>query len=192
MSPIAMENMEKALEMVGKEGYSYLFGNCETFANYCRYGEPVSFQAVFALELLMTIAAGFVVGAITKELLEEKIGFKWATFAGVCTGATTTVLLELAIHGSIVTDFLAMCVTKISELVMLEAIPVIATNILTIATVGLVGYGLYRLVNSDTFKKCVWRVADWVSRLPERLCAFIDSVANLFIGWLSPSNAIEN
>ena len=37
-------------------------------------------------------------------------------------------------------------------------------------------------------QKCVWRVADWVSRLPERLCAFIGSFANLIIGWFSPSS----
>ena len=53
-SPIAMENMEKALEMVGKEGYSYLFGNCETFANYCRYGEPVSFQVNVYISLVFS------------------------------------------------------------------------------------------------------------------------------------------
>nr|XP_022341419.1 HRAS-like suppressor 3 [Crassostrea virginica] len=190
--PLAMKNMKEAFEMVGKEGYSFLFGNCETIANFGRYGQPVSFQAVFALELLMTIGAGFVVGAIIKELLEEKIGFKMAMFAGVCTGAITTVWLMLKIHGSIVTDFLAMCVTKISELVMLKAIPATVTNFLTITTVVLVSYGLYRLVTSDTFKKCVRRVADGISRLTERFCDFIGSLTEGIRGCFSSSNAIKN
>lgn len=38
------EILQFAQECLGKEGYSILFGNCETFANMCRYGNPVSFQ----------------------------------------------------------------------------------------------------------------------------------------------------
>lgn len=38
------EILKCAKECSEKEGYSILFGNCETFANMCRYGNPVSFQ----------------------------------------------------------------------------------------------------------------------------------------------------
>lgn len=43
--PKAFDNMKKeAMNKVGEEGYSFCFGNCETFVNDCRYGKPVSFQ----------------------------------------------------------------------------------------------------------------------------------------------------
>lgn len=39
------EDTIKIAETCEQEGgYSILFGNCETFANMCRYGHPISFQ----------------------------------------------------------------------------------------------------------------------------------------------------
>lgn len=53
---VTEEAIKFAKECLGKEGYSILFGNCETFANKCRYGNPISFQVnINSKTLLMNI-----------------------------------------------------------------------------------------------------------------------------------------
>ncbi|XP_048750652.2 uncharacterized protein LOC125662454 isoform X2 [Ostrea edulis] len=142
--PEAIVNAAKS--MLGKEGYSLLFKNCETMCNSWRYDVPTSYQAVKVLELVIAVAAGIFVGAITKELFEDKIGFTWATVAGVTTGTATTAVILYAVLDSAVTDSLAMGFAKIAAG---------ATNVAMVVAVPLVLYGAYRLVRSETFKNTV-------------------------------------
>lgn len=148
------EILKCAEEYIGKEGYSFLFGNCETLANMCRYGNPVSFQAVNLVKILFALDAGIAVGKLTKEFLKDKIGCFGATVAGAIAGGAT---MCLSMTVSFVEELIITLVTKASKQVLLTVGLGAASNILFYANIafiiGSIVYTLYQVFTSETFKK---------------------------------------
>lgn len=150
------ETFNFAEECLGKEGYSVLFGNCETFANMCRYGNPVSFQAVNIMKILFALNAGIAVGKITKSFLEDKIGCFGATVDDEIAGVVTTcVTLCLSITVSLVEELMISLVREASKQVLLTAgWWAAASNIGLILNIL---YIVYEVVRSEIFRTiCSW------------------------------------
>lgn len=165
------ETLKFAKECLGKEGYSILFGNCETFANMCRYGNPVSFQAVNMVKILFALNAGIAVGKMTKSFLKDKIGCFGATVAGEIAGAVTAgVTLCLSMTLSLVEELMISLVREASKQVLLTVgWWAAASNILFIVNVV---YIVYKVVTSEVFKT----IFSW---LLESFSAFISGLYNL-------------
>lgn len=168
------EILKCAKECSEKEGYSILFGNCETFANMCRYGNPVSFQAVTLVKILLALDVGIAVGTLTMGFLEDKIGWFGANVAGVIAGAATAgATLYFSMTLAFLEELVITLVTKASKQVLLSVGLGAASNILLyvniICVIGYIIYILYQVFTSETFKKiCSWVQAS-CSQFVERL-----------------------
>lgn len=153
------EILKCAKECSEKEGYSILFGNCETFANMCRYENPVSFQAVTLVKILIALDVGIAVGKLTKGFLEDKIGCFGANVAGAITGAATaggTLYLSITLAFGLG----------------------VASNIVLIGNILYIFYIVYQVVTSETFKT----IFSW---LYESFSDFLSGLYNLVIRTVS-------
>lgn len=167
------EILKFAKECLGKEGYSILFGNCETFANMCRYGEPVSFQAVNLVKILFALDVGIAVGKLTKGFLEDKIGCFGANVAGAIVGvATGGVTLYFSMTLEFLKELVITLVTKASEQVLLSVGLGVASNIVLIVNIGYIFYIVYQVVTSETFQT----IFSWLS---ESFSDFLSGLYNL-------------
>lgn len=147
------EILKCAKECSEKEGYSILFGNCETFANMCRYENPVSFQAVTLVKILIALDVGIAVGKLTKGFLEDKIGCFGANVAGAITGAATAGgTLYLSITLAFLEELVIKLVIEASKPVLLSVGLGVASNILLIVNIGFIFYTVYQVVTSETFQ----------------------------------------
>lgn len=167
------EIIKFAEKCIGKEGYSILFGNCETFANMCRYGNPVSFQAVNLVKILFALDAGIAVGKLTKGFLEDKIGCFGANVAGAVVGTVTaggTLCLSMTL--SFVEELMITLVKKASEQVLLSVGLGAASNFLLFVNICYIFYTVYKVVTSETFKK----IFSW---LRESFSKFLSGLYNL-------------
>lgn len=131
------ETVKCAKDCFGKKGYSILFGNCETFVTMCRYGDPISLQAVGLVKILFALDVGIAVQKLTKSFLEEKIEYFGATATGAIAGTA-------GIAAAGVTFCLSMTV---------EFGWAAASNLLLSLQIGFIVYTLYQVVTSETFKK---------------------------------------
>lgn len=147
------EILQFAQECLGKEGYSILFGNCETFANMCRYGNPVSFQAVNLVKILFALDAGIAVGKLTKGFLEDKIGCFGANVAGAIAGvATAGSTLYFSMTLAFLEELVITLVIEASKPVLLSVGLGVASNIVLIGNIVYIFYIVYQVVTSETFK----------------------------------------
>lgn len=168
------EILEIAKECLGKEGYSILFGNCETFANMCRYENPVSFQAITLVKILVALDVGIAVKTLTTGFLEDKIGCFGANVAGVIAGvATAGGTLYFSMTLAFLEELVITLVTNASKQVLLSVGLGAASNILLyvniLCVIGYIIYILYQVFTSETFKKiCSWVQAS-CSQFVERL-----------------------
>lgn len=153
---------------LGKEGYGILFGNCETLANMCRYGIPVSFQAVNVLQILVALKAGVEVGKLTKRYLQNKIGVLGATICGGITGFAT---LCLTITVELVKEFITSAVIEASKYVLLNVGLAAASNV---AFILYLFYMVYEVVTSEAFKT----IFGW---LLEKFVEFLSGLYNLVV-----------
>lgn len=160
------EIVKFAEDCLGKEGYSILFGNCETFANMCRYGNPVSFQAVNVLQILVALRSGIEVGKMTKRFLEDKIGVFGATVVGMVTGTATVCL---TITKPLIKEYITSAVTEASKYILLRAGLAVASNVLFVLYLA---YMIYEVVTSEAFKT----IFGW---LFERFSEFFDGFYNI-------------
>lgn len=140
------ETVKFAEECLGKEGYGILFGNCETFANMCRYGNPVSFQAVNVLQILVALRSGIKVGKITKRFLEDRIGVFGATVVGVIT-CTATVCLTMT--EPLIKEYITSAVIEASKYILLSVGLAATSNVVFVLYLF---YMLYEVVTSEAFK----------------------------------------
>lgn len=146
MAKCREEILQTAQDMLGKEGYSILFGNCESFANFCRYGEPVSFQITNVLKLLLALRLGISVGRRTTQFLENKIGIIPATVAGVTAGAVTVYVL---MNESLVEDFIISLFAEAGKHIMLS---IGLAGLSNIALGACLCYLVWEVVSSEYFK----------------------------------------
>lgn len=145
VKPKMGEDTIKIAETCEQEGgYSILFGNCETFANMCRYGHPISFQAVYLVKILFALDAGIAVGKMTKRFLEDKIGCIGATIAGAATACGT---LYLLMNLSLVHELVISLVLYASKKVLLTVgCWTAASNIFLVLDIGYKCYAVCKIV----------------------------------------------
>ncbi|XP_052805704.1 phospholipase A and acyltransferase 3-like [Mya arenaria] len=71
------EIVKKAMEMIGEIGYNLLWGNCEHFAKFCRYGKSKSdqvdsFLTMASVGVALAAVAGYVLPKLLGSGEEEK------------------------------------------------------------------------------------------------------------------------
>lgn len=151
------ETVKCAKDCFGKKGYSILFGNCETFVTMCRYGDPISLQAVGLVKILFALDVGIAVQKLTKSFLEEKIEYFGATATGAIAGtagiAAAGVTFCLSMTVEFLKELMITLVKEVSKRVLLNFGWAAASNLLLSLQIGFIVYTLYQVVTSETFKK---------------------------------------